>query len=116
QLLATPTRNFFVVADVEPGVSSSTPSVQFSYDETDFTFSPNNLSGTGSQSRTYTFADVTPPILMSTIPADNATGVDFNLNKLTLNFNENVDNITTTADDPAEQVIIFNAATDVAVL
>ncbi|MDQ2658120.1 MAG: Ig-like domain-containing protein, partial [Bacteroidota bacterium] len=115
-LLATPTRNFFLVADVEPGVTASTPSVQLSYDETDFTFNPNNLSGTGSQSRTYTFADVTPPLLVSTIPSDNATGVDFNLNKLTLNFNENVDNITTAADDPTEQVIIFNAATNVAVL
>ncbi len=115
-LLATPTRNFFLIADVEPGVNASTPSVQLSYNETDFTFNPNNLSGTGSQSRTYTFADVTPPILASTSPADDATAVDFNLDKLTLTFNENVDNITTAATDATGRVIIFDAATDAAVL
>lgn len=115
-LLATPTRNFFLVADVEPTVNASTPSVQFSYAETDFTFNPNNLSGTGTQSRTYTFADTTPPVLTSTVPADNATGVDFNLNKLVLTFNENVDNITTAAGGSADQVIIYDDATDSPVL
>lgn len=115
-LLATPTRNFFLVADVTATVNASTPSVQFSYAETDFTFSPNNLSGTGSQSRTYTFADTTPPVLTATLPADNGTGVDFNLNKLVLSFNENVDNITTAAGGPSDQVIIYDDVTDAPVL
>ncbi|MEX2232460.1 MAG: Ig-like domain-containing protein, partial [Cyclobacteriaceae bacterium] len=115
-ILATPTRNFFLVADVDPSVNASTPSVQFSYDEGDFTFNPNNISGLVSQTRTYTFADVTPPSLVTITPVDNATAVDFNLNKLILTFNENVDNITTAAGSTADQVIIYDDATDLPAL
>ena len=116
-LLATPTRNFFLVADVDVTVNASTPSVAFSYDEMDFTFSPNNISGTVLETRTYDFADVTDPVLISTNPSDGATTVDISTNKLILTFNENVDNITTAASANAHRVIIYeDAVTDVAVL
>lgn len=112
----TGTHNYFLVADVEPTATNSTPSVTFQYDEGDFTFSGGNVSGTVNQQRTYGFNDVTAPVLLSTVPADNATGVDFNINKLTLTFNENVDNINTGASMNAHRVIIYNAATDAQVL
>lgn len=115
-LLSTPTRNFFLVADVADAVNSTTPSVQFSYTETDFTFNPNNVNGTVSQARTYSFSDVTDPILLSTTPADNATGVDFNIDTLVLVFNENVDNITTAATADAHRVLIKDAATNATVV
>src|SRR5690606_6200961 len=68
----TGTHNYFLVADVEPTATNSTPSVTFQYDEGDFTFSGGNVSGTVNQQRTYGFNDVTAPVLLSTVPADNA--------------------------------------------
>lgn len=115
-LVAATDRHFFLVADVDPTVNATTPSVQFSYDETDFTFTPDYLSGTGSQSRTYTFADATPPSVVSTVPADNATGVDLSLDKLTLTFNENVAHIATAAGIPQDYVGLYKSGSGTLVL
>lgn len=116
-ILSTPTRYFFLVADVTSTVNGTTTSVNFSYDENDFSFNPDNIDGTVSESNAYDFADISPPVLTSSSPADNATSVDFNLDKLVLTFDENVNNINTAATTNDHRVIIYkDAAPDVAVL
>ncbi len=112
----TGVHRYFLVADVEPTATNTSPSVTFSYDEGDFTFTPNNISGTVSQSRTYSFNDVRAPEIVSIIPADNSTGVDFNINKFVLTFNENVDNINTAATTNNHRLLVYDASTNAVVI
>lgn len=112
-LSASDTRYFFLVADVEASVNGTTPSVTLSFDEDDLTFDPNNKRP-GGQSRNYSFADTTPPVLLSFTPA-NGSVIDINTAKLIMTFNENVDNITTAATSNAHRVVIYDATTNTSV-
>ena len=115
-LSGSPTISYFLVADVDATVNSATASVEFSWDEGDFVFDPAYIDGTESQSRTYGFEDIIPPVLQSTLPADDATAVDVGTDKLVLTFNENVNNLTGAAGNDEERVILYKAGSpDVAV-
>ena len=61
------------------------------------------------QTLSATTDDATPPVLATVSPADNATSVDFNLNKLVLTFDEDIVNIATAASTTAHRVIIYDA-------
>lgn len=113
------TYHFFVVVHVTTTVNASTPPIQPSFNQTNITFinpsamaDPATLTGIN-----YSFIDTTPPVIVSTVPADDATNVSVTLTTLQLNFSENIvydgDN-----SNPDEQIRLRNveAATFVEVI
>lgn len=88
--LTAGTTNYFVVADVAASVNGATPSIQPSFSESDVTFTSGSTAAITVTGIDYSFADVSPPIIVSETPADNATNVPVGLNTLTITFNEDV--------------------------
>src|SRR5690606_31755232 len=77
---------------------------------------PDNKQS-GSQSRTYSFADLTPPVLVSFSPPTGST-IDINTDKLILTFNENIGRSSTTLSPGSSRrrLYIYDATTDAEVI
>lgn len=115
-LLSAGTTNYFVVINVEPTVSATTPAIQPSFTQANITFispsvAPAAVTLTGTD---YSFVDATPPAVVSTAPANNTTGVSVLLNQFSITFNEPVA-LTSgyNTSDPLKRIALFNDDTNV---
>lgn len=93
------TYNFFVVVDIENGVSAVTAPMQPSMSETVIAFSAGTETAFAFSGINYSFADVTKPVAVAPFqPADGSTGVSVSLTQIVITFSEKINNIGTGAD------------------
>ncbi len=110
--LSAGTTHFFIVVDIAAGLNAATPAIQPSLGNADITFSAGTASAFSFDGIDYSFADTTPPAILSLNPTDNATQVSASLNQVVITFNEPVVVAGTGLDD-ANNIRIRNRTDNV---